>query len=183
MIIRDNAKWRFSGFFKFRKIVARTKRECGGVNIPALSDSINDLVYFAHSKGIVEFIDVKSVIEASVGYQYLLDTILNNFAYFLDNFLIIKQWLESSEFYKYKKENYPYPPLINPKSADYKNISSKQAFNLNLPLPRECKFIWLYPHGTDINGIIEYFANKVENLKIIIAYDCKSAKECYSYIL
>lgn len=79
---------------------------------------------------------------------------MHNFNYFLENFSEIESWLLSGEFHKrYKKEKHPYPSLINPKTADYKNISAQLAWEMNLPLPENYKFIYLFSHGV---GALHY---------------------------
>ncbi len=48
-------------------------------------------------------------------YQAIIDNIFHNFDYFVKHFNLISEWLFSDDFYqKYKKENHPYPPLLNP---------------------------------------------------------------------
>ncbi|SUW82920.1 DUF2972 domain-containing protein [Campylobacter helveticus] len=48
-------------------------------------------------------------------YIPLQNLILDNFAFILEHLELIYLWLNSKEFKdKYEKENYPYPPLLNP---------------------------------------------------------------------
>ena len=68
----------------------------------------------------------------------------------------IKSWVESSEF-KEKYANHPYPPLLNPQILDYESISADLAWELNLPLPPNYKFIWLVVWGCASNSLMRYF--------------------------
>ncbi|CAM2802215.1 hypothetical protein [Helicobacter burdigaliensis] len=106
---------------------------------------------------------IKEILELHKDYKPIIQNILNNFTYFLDNFVEIKELLKSSEFYnRYKKDNHPYPSLINPKIADYKNIPAELAWEMNLPLPTNYKFIWLYSHGTAATEVGEYLVKKLK---------------------
>ncbi|MCW1327636.1 DUF2972 domain-containing protein, partial [Campylobacter jejuni] len=58
----------------------------------------------------------------------------------------------SDDFYqRYKKENHPYPSLLDPKKLNdeneeinYNNIPAELAWEMNLPLPDRYKFVWLF---------------------------------------
>ncbi|EKM3285265.1 hypothetical protein PUL55_000115, partial [Campylobacter jejuni] len=47
--------------------------------------------------------------------QEIINIIIDNFDYFLNNFDVIEEWLLSDDFNeKYKKISHPYPPLLDP---------------------------------------------------------------------
>ena len=57
--------------------------------------------------------ELQSLLKTS--YIPLQNLILDNFAFILEHLELIYLWLNSKEFKnKYEKENYPYPPLLNP---------------------------------------------------------------------
>lgn len=66
-----------------------------------------------------------------------------------------KIWLNSKEFKeKYLDTKHPYPPLLDPKmlndknsALNYSNIPAEMAWEWNLPLPNNYKFIFLSTHG------------------------------------
>ena len=51
-------------------------------------------------------------------------------------------WICSTDF-KARYANHPYPPFLNPNSIDYKYISAKLAWELNLPLPQNYDYIYI----------------------------------------
>ena len=60
----------------------------------------------------------------------------------------IKAWLDSQTFKtKYIDTNHPYPPLLNPDLIDYNSIPAELAWEMNLPLPQNYRFIFLASHG------------------------------------
>ncbi|EFN2870321.1 DUF2972 domain-containing protein, partial [Campylobacter jejuni] len=67
------------------------------------------------------------------------------------NFDLIEEWLLSDDFKeRYKKENHPYPSLLDPKKLNdknekinYHNIPAELAWEMNLPLPDNYEFVWL----------------------------------------
>ncbi|OCR13792.1 DUF2972 domain-containing protein, partial [Helicobacter pullorum] len=100
---------------------------------------------------------INRIFQAHKDYQPIIDNILHNFSYFLENFSEIESWLLSGEFHKrYKKEKHPYPSLINPKTADYKNISAQLAWEMNLPLPENYDFLFLLIHGAGTTSMSYY---------------------------
>ena len=79
-----------------------------------------------------------------------------------------KKWLNSPEFKaKYLDTKHPYPPLFNPDSVDYKSIPAELAWELNLPLPPNYKFMFYNSGGsattatmrflTECDITVEYF--------------------------
>lgn len=59
---------------------------------------------------------IQNILKIHQDYQPILDNIFHNFNYFIQNFYLIEEWLLSNDFdEKYKKENHPYPSLLDPK--------------------------------------------------------------------
>ncbi|MBZ7935529.1 DUF2972 domain-containing protein [Campylobacter sp. B0100352/1] len=97
-----------------------------------------------------------------IGAQILLKALKNShnenfFNFITENINIICTWLNSHEF----KENYlnsPYPPLINPDciDTDSSRYCAELAWDLNLPLPKHYKFIYISPHGVGAAAFLRY---------------------------
>ncbi|EAH4946439.1 DUF2972 domain-containing protein [Campylobacter jejuni] len=98
-----------------------------------------------------KFPRMQNILKIHKYYQPILDNIFHNFNYFMQNFDLIEEWLLSNDFNeKYKKENHPYPSLLDPKKLNdekekinYKNIPAELAWEMNLPLPDNYKFVFL----------------------------------------
>ncbi|EOH9832616.1 capsular biosynthesis protein, partial [Campylobacter jejuni] len=92
---------------------------------------------------------------------------------FIQNFNLIEEWLLSNDFNeKYKKENHPYPSLLDPKKLNdenekinYKNIPAELAWEMNLPLPDGYKFVLIGGHGTGEKAFQEMLSRC--NVKIL----------------
>ncbi|EKH7236566.1 DUF2972 domain-containing protein [Campylobacter coli] len=78
-----------------------------------------------------------------------------NFA--LENIEIICEWLNSKEFQE-NYTNHPYPPLLNPNyiDTDASRHCAELAWDLNLPLPKHYKFIYISPHGVGAAAFLRY---------------------------
>ncbi|WP_416860547.1 DUF2972 domain-containing protein [Helicobacter ganmani] len=76
-------------------------------------------------------------------------TFLKYFAKEYDN---IKLWLASQSFLE-KYANHPYPPLLNPDTLDYEQISPQIAWELNIPLPPYYQFLYFGSHATGNTGL------------------------------
>ena len=121
--------------------------------------SINTLKGISENKELFlkEYERIKELLKTHQNYPAILDNIFYNFSYFIQNFNLIKEWLLSSDFnQRYKKENHPYPSLLDPKklndeneAINYKNIPAKLAWDMNLPLPENYEFVWL---GSSLSG-------------------------------
>ncbi len=98
----------------------------------------------------------------------LLQLQKKSFDYFLNNFELIKEWLLSDDFYqRYKKENHPYPSLLDPKKLNdeneqinYHNIPAELAWEMNLPLPDNYEFVFVASHCTGHYSFQSYL-NKI----------------------
>ncbi|MPV93070.1 DUF2972 domain-containing protein, partial [Campylobacter hepaticus] len=112
-----------------------------------------------------EFQRIKNILKIHQDYKAILDNIFHNFIYFIQNFDLIEEWLLSDDFYeKYKKENHPYPSLLDPKKLNDKNekinyhtIPAELAWEMNLPLPDNYEFVWLGGHGTGTEALKTFF--------------------------
>ena len=82
-------------------------------------------------------------------------TFLKYFAKEYDN---IKLWLASQSFLE-KYANHPYPPLLNPNTLDYEQISPQIAWELNIPLPPYYKFIYFGSHASGNRGLNHFVLN------------------------
>ncbi|RTJ57632.1 DUF2972 domain-containing protein [Campylobacter jejuni] len=110
---------------------------------------------------------IQNILKIHQDYQPILDNIFHNFNYFIQNFDLIEEWLLSNDFdEKYKKENHPYPSLLDPKKLNdekekinYKNIPAELAWEMNLPLPDNYEFA--YPlFGLSGGGALSSFFQK-----------------------
>lgn len=91
----------------------------------------------------------------------------NFFNFVLENIELICTWLDSNEF-KQKYEKLAYPPLINPEfiEIDASRHCAELAWDLNLPLPKHYKFIYISPHGVGAAAFLRYL-NQCCNVKCI----------------
>ncbi|HDZ4937009.1 TPA: DUF2972 domain-containing protein, partial [Campylobacter jejuni] len=110
---------------------------------------------------------IENILTIHKNYQPILDNIFHNFNYFIQNFDLIEEWLLSNDFNeRYKKESHPYPSLLDPKKLNdenekinYKNIPAELAWEMNLPLPDNYKFV--YPlFGLSGGGALSSFFQK-----------------------
>ena len=121
----------------------------------------------------------------------------------------IISWTQSQEFKeKYLNINHPYPPLLNPErlnaalenkesqkdkqlqsmqspqlyaNLSYESISAEIAWDLNLPLPREYKSIWLYNSCSGGEAIQTFF--EMCNVELCtICWRFKDYKSAYLYL-
>lgn len=116
----------------------------------------------------------------------------------------ILQWLNSKEFKEqYINTNHPYPPLLNPRrlkdlkyrtkenqesqniqpytNLSYQTISAELAWDLNLPLPRGYKSIWLYNSCSGGEAIQTFF--EICNVEFCtIVWRFKDYKNAFLYL-
>ncbi|EJW7827890.1 sugar transferase, partial [Campylobacter jejuni] len=112
-----------------------------------------------------------------------MENIFQNFDYILKHLELTKEWLLSDDFYqKYKKENHPYPSLLDPKKLNdenekinYKNIPAELAWEMNLPLPRNYRFIFITGGSCGHMAMFLYF----KLLKINRNWTSETEKEKY----
>ncbi|MBK1973997.1 capsular biosynthesis protein, partial [Campylobacter sp. TTU-622] len=107
---------------------------------------------------------IENILKIHQNYKPILDNIFHNFNYFIQNFDLIEEWLLSDDFNeRYKKENHPYPSLLDPKKLNdekekinYKNIPAELAWEMNLPLPDNYEFVFLLIHGAGTTAMTRY---------------------------
>ncbi|WP_236633038.1 DUF2972 domain-containing protein [Campylobacter armoricus] len=108
---------------------------------------------------------IENILKTHKDYQAIIDNILHNFDYFLNHSDLIKKWLLSDDFNeKYKKENHPYPSLLDPKKLNdeneeinYNNIPAELAWKMNLPLPDRYEFVFLFNSCSGSEAIQHFF--------------------------
>ncbi|HEB7609629.1 TPA: DUF2972 domain-containing protein, partial [Campylobacter coli] len=120
-------------------------------NFAKLSPNIIKIISKNKQAFLKELPRIQNVLKIHQDYQPILDNIFHNSNYFIQNFNLIEEWLLSNDFNeKYKKENHPYPSLLDPKKLNdenekinYKNIPAELAWEMNLPLPDNYEFVFL----------------------------------------
>ncbi|TEY09671.1 DUF2972 domain-containing protein [Campylobacter sp. US18a] len=116
-----------------------------------LNPNIVKVVFKNKQAFLRQFSRIENILKIHKNYQPILDNIFHNFNYFMQNFNLIEEWLLSNDFNeRYKKENHPYPSLLDPKKLNdekekinYKNIPAELAWEMNLPLPDNYEFVFL----------------------------------------
>ncbi|ECL3805977.1 DUF2972 domain-containing protein [Campylobacter jejuni] len=140
--LKNNIKKANKEFQIFREIFKEFK-ELNGEALKAIKD--NKQLF------LKEFPRIKNILKTHQNYQPIMNNIFHNFNYFMQNFDLIEEWLLSDDFKeRYKKENHPYPSLLDPKKLNdedeeinYHNIPAELAWEMNLPLPDNYEFVWL----------------------------------------
>ncbi|MCW1716046.1 DUF2972 domain-containing protein, partial [Campylobacter jejuni] len=136
-------------------------------NFAKLSPNIIKIISKNKQAFLKELPRIQNVLKIHQDYQPILDNIFHNFNYFIQKFNLIEEWLLSNDFNeKYKKENHPYPSLLDPKKLNdekekinYKNIPAELAWEINLPLPDNYEFV--YPlFGLSGGGALSSFFQK-----------------------
>ncbi|EFK9891627.1 DUF2972 domain-containing protein [Campylobacter coli] len=120
-------------------------------NFAKLSPNIIKIISKNKQAFLKELPRIQNILKIHQDYQPILDNIFHNFNYFIQKFNLIEEWLLSNDFNeKYKKENHPYPSLLDPKKLNdekekinYKNIPAELAWEMNLPLPDNYEFVFL----------------------------------------
>ncbi|MGI7262332.1 DUF2972 domain-containing protein [Campylobacter coli] len=120
-------------------------------NFAKLSPNIIKIISKNKQAFLKELPRIQNILNIHQDYQPILDNIFHNFNYFIQKFNLIEEWLLSNDFNeKYKKENHPYPSLLDPKKLNdekekinYKNIPAELAWEINLPLPDNYEFVFL----------------------------------------
>ncbi|SUW97309.1 sugar transferase [Campylobacter jejuni subsp. doylei] len=159
VLIKADKTWHKGGGFKLKNNIKKVNKEFQIFReIFKEFDQINSSVL----KGLIdnkqlflkEFPRIKNILKIHQDYKAILDNIFHNFNYFIQNFDLIEEWLLSDDFKeRYKKENHPYPSLLDPKKLNdkneeinYNNIPAELAWEMNLPLPENYDFVFVW-HG------------------------------------
>lgn len=162
--LKNNIKKANKEFQIFREIF----KEFDQINSSILEGLIDNKQLF-----LKEFPRIKNILKIHQDYKAILDNIFHNFNYFIQNFNLIEEWLLSDDFKeRYKKENHPYPSLLNPKKLNdetedinYNNIPAELAWEMNLPLPDRYKFVLVGESASSHSAIVRFL--KFCNVNII----------------
>lgn len=143
---------------------------------------------------IKNFNKIDNILKTHKDYQAIIDNIFHNFDYVLKHLDLIQEWLLSDDFNeKYKKENHPYPSLLDPKKLNdeneeinYNNIPAELAWEMNLPLPDRYKFVYWCSHGTGGTAFLYFLkllnigcvGTPVDEVNIVYVF-----KNIYNYAL
>ncbi len=176
-LIKAHKNWYKGGYFYLYRDIMQVKRD-----YDIVKNLHMDIVGLKNKEKFFKNYEIiKGILNAHKDYKPILDNIFHNFDFFIENFIAIKEWLYSDEFYqKYKKENHPYPSLLDPKKLNndneklnYNNISPELAWGLNLPLPNKYKLVWLVNSSSGLVATTHIFfpccnVNKKINLGMSI---------------
>ncbi|MCV3420431.1 hypothetical protein L8T85_05815, partial [Campylobacter lari] len=101
------------GYFKLYKNIQNIK-----INYNLLKElDLNKIDISPKNKELLvsNFNVIKDILQIHKNYKPILENIFRNFDYTLKHLDLIKEWLLSDDFYqKYKKDNHPYPSLLDP---------------------------------------------------------------------
>ncbi|MCR2098132.1 DUF2972 domain-containing protein, partial [Campylobacter upsaliensis] len=155
-----------ASYFNLYGKIKQTKKE-----FKALKESrvyqLKDKLKFKNEEDFDLFIKNYALIENLLThYEALNEVIVLNMAFVLEHFDEVSLWLNSKEFKeKYEDINHPYPPLLNPDKLNdenyilnYEKIPAEKAWEMNLPLPRGYKFIYLNNGASASWAILNYFS-------------------------
>ncbi|MBZ7941354.1 sugar transferase, partial [Campylobacter sp. W0047] len=147
--------WYKGSIFTLAKNIKKANKEFKLFqNIFKEFDQINSTIFenLLNNKQLFlkEFPKIKNLLNIHKDYKPIIDNIFHNFDYVTKNFNLIEEWLLSNDFNeKYKKENHPYPSLLDPKKLNdekekinYKTIPAELAWEMNLPLPDNYEFVF-----------------------------------------
>ncbi|SQE24619.1 sugar transferase [Campylobacter jejuni subsp. doylei] len=183
VLIKADKTWHKGGGFKLKNNIKKVNKEFQIFReIFKEFDQINSSVL----KGLIdnkqlflkEFPRIKNILKIHQDYKAILDNIFHNFNYFIQNFDLIEEWLLSDDFKeRYKKENHPYPSLLDPKKLNdnneeinYHNIPAELAWEMNLPLPDRYEFVFWGGHGVGNSG----FHNMMKKVGLKAIFPLKS---------
>lgn len=171
VLIKADKTWYKGSGFKLKNDIKKAKKEFqifreifkefDQINSSILQGLINNKQLF-----LKEFPRIKNILKIHQDYQPILDNIFHNFNYFIQNFDLIEEWLLSDDFKeRYKKENHPYPSLLDPKKLNdenekinYHNIPAELAWEMNLPLPENKYKFFLITFGASAHyTYIDFF--------------------------
>ncbi|EAI2426308.1 DUF2972 domain-containing protein, partial [Campylobacter jejuni] len=178
VLIKAYQTWYTGGGFKLKNNIKKANKEFqifreifkefDQINSSILEGLIDNKQLF-----LKEFSRIKNILKIHQDYKAILDNIFHNFNYFIQNFDLIEEWLLSDDFKeRYKKENHPYPSLLDPKKLNdknekinYHNIPAELAWEMNLPLPDNYEFVWLGGHAMGCAALNLFFQRCNVNVK------------------
>ncbi|MCV3549391.1 DUF2972 domain-containing protein [Campylobacter sp. CNRCH_2013_0671h] len=166
-LIKAHKTWHKGGYFKLPSLLKEKYKLYKNIQniINILPQNLHYHFYNStiknHKINIQDLIDI---LKQHKDYKPILENIFHNFDFFIKHFDLIRIWLSSKDFKeKYKQENHPYPSLLDPKKLNdqnekinYKNIPAELAWEMNLPLPDNYKFVFLLIHGAGTTTMTRY---------------------------
>lgn len=194
-LIKAHKTWLKGGYFKLYKNIQNIKKQ---YNLLKELNLNNINISLKNKELLIKNIElVKDILQLHRDYKPIIKNIFHNFDYALKHLELIKEWLLSDNFYqRYKKENHPYPSLLDPKKLNdknekinYKNISAELAWDMNLPLPRNYRFIFITGGSCGHMAMFLYFkllkinrnwTSETEKEKYKIAYNVFIASKEYN---
>ncbi|HEA8245386.1 TPA: sugar transferase, partial [Campylobacter coli] len=173
VLIKTYQTWYRGGGFKLKNDIKKANKEFQIFReifreFKELSDEALKAIQDNKQVFLKEFPRIKNILKIHQDYQPIIDNIFHNFNYFIQNFDLIEKWLLSDDFnQKYKKENHPYPSLLDPEKLNdkdekinYHNIPAELAWEMNLPLPPNYEFVGFFLH-TNGEKAMERFLKEV----------------------
>ncbi|MBZ7965048.1 sugar transferase, partial [Campylobacter sp. 2457A] len=126
-LMKSYQTWYKGGTFKLYSYIKKANKEfklfqeifkeLNQINSNILEGLLNNKQLF-----LKEFPKIKNLLNIHKDYTPIIDNIFHNFDYVIKNFNLIEEWLLSNDFNeKYKKENHPYPSLLDPKKLNDEN--------------------------------------------------------------
>lgn len=181
VLIKAHRDWYKGGYFFLYKNIIQAKKD-----YEVIKNLHIDRINFKNKEKILKNYGlIKEILSSHKDYEPILNNIFHNFDFFIQHLDVIKPWLLSDDFYhRYKKDNHPYPSLLDPEKLkkdteklNYNNISSELAWEINLPLPNNYKLVWLI-HPATASIAIEFFLKLIEVKYFLNPWI--SAKKIYS---
>ncbi|MBZ7932089.1 capsular biosynthesis protein, partial [Campylobacter sp. RM12910] len=196
LIKADQDKF-IGGYFNLNKYIKKAKKEFKLFqDIFKEFDQINSNIIKAivNNKQLFfkELPRIKNLLNIHKDYKPIIENIFHNFDYVTKNFNLIEEWLLSNDFNeKYKKENHPYPSLLDPKKLNdekekinYTNIPAELAWEMNLPLPDNYEMMWLWVACSGTVAMYTFFSFMQIGSQ---AFGCdmeeKVYKDSYNYLI
>lgn len=201
LIQADKNKFK-GGYLNLFKDIKQTKKDYKIIkqllsDFNIISPTIYNVIADNKEIFIKNFNKIENILKTHKDYQVIIDNIFHNFDYVLKHLDLIQEWLLSDDFYqRYKKENHPYPSLLDPKKLNdeneeinYNNIPAELAWEMNLPLPRTYRFIFITSGSCGHMAMFLYFKilqinrnwmSETEKEKYKIAYNVFNVSQEYN---
>ncbi|WP_412175541.1 DUF2972 domain-containing protein [Campylobacter sp. IFREMER_LSEM_CL1085] len=199
-LIKAHKTWYKGGYFKLSSLLKEKYKLYKNIQniINILPQNLHYHFYNStiknHKINIQDLIDI---LKQHKDYKPILENIFHNFDFFIKHFDLINIWLSSNDFKeKYKQENHPYPSLLDPKKLNdqnekinYKSIPAELAWEMNLPLPRTYRFVFITGGSCGHMAMFLYFkvlqinrnwTSSMEEEKYKIAYNIFSTSKEYN---
>ncbi|ELV3178570.1 DUF2972 domain-containing protein [Campylobacter jejuni] len=161
LIKADMNKFKDGYFFLFKNI-EQTKKDYKIIKeILDLSKKFEENIYaiLAENKNLFmcNLGNLKIILDLHKNYIPALKVIFQNFNYTLNHLEMIKKWFLSNKFNKrYKKNQHPFPPLLDYNNVQSQKLSSDLFWSLNIPL-NEYRFLFLANSGSGTMAMLLFF--------------------------